>query len=130
FQPSSRCRRTPPAACPANRRPNGCAASAPAPTSGTFLMSARERLDAGLRAPEYEGVNVVRALVGVDHLEVHEVADHAVLVGDAVAAVHVARHARDLERLAARVALHDRGDLRRRLAFVLEPPEAQAALQA
>src|SRR6185369_10381913 len=35
----------------------------------------------------------------------------------------------DLERLAAGVALHDRRDLRRRLALVLEAPEPQATLQ-
>src|SRR5205823_2698849 len=87
-------------------------------------------LDAGLRAAEDEGVDVVRAFVGIDHLEVDDVADDAELVGDAVAAQHVAREARDLQRLAARVALHDRGDLDRRAALVLHAPEAQAALQA
>src|SRR5574338_379465 len=37
--------------------------------------SRRERLDARLRPPEDQGVDVVRALVGVDGLEVHDVAD-------------------------------------------------------
>src|SRR5881396_2119288 len=50
-------------------------------------------LDAGLRAAEDQGVDVVRAFVGVDHLEVDEVADDAELVGDAVAAEHVATDA-------------------------------------
>src|SRR6266480_6990083 len=68
-------------------------------------------LDAGLRAAEDQGVDVVRAFVGIDHLQVDDVADDAELVGDAVAAQHIAREARDLQRLAARVALHDRGDL-------------------
>src|SRR5438552_3475157 len=87
-------------------------------------------LDAGLRAAEDQGVDVVRAFVGIDHLQVDDVADDAELVGDAIAAQHVAREARDLQRLAARVALHDRGDLDRRAALVLHAPEAQAALQA
>ena len=75
-------------------------------------------------------MDVVGALVGVDHLQVHHVADDAELVGDAVAAEHVARHARHVERLAAGVALHDRGDLDRGGALVLHAAEAQAALQA
>src|SRR5690606_41576453 len=65
-----------------------------------------------LGAAQDQGVDVVRALVSVDHLEVDHVPDHAEFVGNAVAPVHVAREARDLERLAAGVALHDRGDLR------------------
>ena len=52
-------------------------------------------------------MDVVRALVGVDHLEVDQVARDAELVADAVAAHHVARHAGDVERLAAGVALED-----------------------
>src|SRR4029077_3359458 len=52
------------------------------------------------------------------------------LVADAVAAEHVAGGTRDVERLAARVALHDRRQVGRRRAFVLHAAEAQAALQA
>src|SRR6266853_2086581 len=48
---------------------------------------------------------------------------------ESVASQHVAREARDLQRLAAGVALHDRGDLGRVGAFVLHAPEAQHALQ-
>jgi len=48
-------------------------------------------------------VDVVRAFVGIDDLEVDDMADDAELVGDAVAAEHIAREARDLQRLAARV---------------------------
>ena len=39
-----------------------------------------EGLDAGLGAAEDEGVDVVGALVGVDGLQVEDVADHVVLV--------------------------------------------------
>src|SRR3989441_5087824 len=98
--------------------------------SAVMTISLVECLNAGDGAPEDQGVDVVRAFVGVDHLEVDDMADHAELVRDAVAAEHVARGARDVERLAAGVALHDRGDLDRGGAFVLHAPEAQAALQA
>ncbi len=54
---------------------------------------------------------------------------HAEFVADAVAAEHVASHAGDIQRLAAAVALHDRGDFHRGGALVLHPAEAQAALQ-
>src|SRR6266849_6270063 len=80
-------------------------------------MSA-ERRDAGLRAAEDEGVDVMRALVSVDRLEVHDVANHVELVGDAVAAMHVARDAGDVERLAAIVALQQRDHLGHRAALV------------
>src|SRR5437773_2635395 len=98
--------------------------------SAVMTISSAERLDSGDRTPEDQGVDVVRAFVGVDHLEVDDMADDAELVRDAVAAEHVARGARDVECLAAGIAFHDRGDLDRRGAFVLHAPEAQAALQA
>ena len=54
--------------------------------------AAREtRPGAGLGAAEDQGMHVVGAFIGVDHLEVHQVPDHAELVDDAVAAEHVAR---------------------------------------
>jgi hypothetical protein len=49
---------------------------------------------------------------------------------DAVAAVHVAGDAGDVERLAAVVALHDRDHLGRHRALVEEAADAQRALQA
>ena len=56
-------------------------------------------------------MDIMRALVGVYNLQVHEVSDHAELVGDAVAPEHVARRARRLQRFAAGVSLQDRGNL-------------------
>jgi hypothetical protein len=50
-------------------------------------------------------MDVVRAFVGIDGLQVHQVADDVELVVDAVAAVHVPRQPRDIECLAAIVAL-------------------------
>jgi imidazoleglycerol phosphate dehydratase HisB len=47
----------------------------------------------------------VGALISVDRLEVHHVTDHVILVGDAIAAMHVAGDARDVERFAAIVPL-------------------------
>jgi len=75
-------------------------------------------------------MHIVRSFVGVDHFQIDQVAGHAVFVADAVAAQHVARHAGDVQRLAATVALHDRGDFSGSGAFVLHPPQAQATLQA
>ncbi len=46
-------------------------------------------------------MHVVRALVGVHHLEVDHVARDAELIRDAIAAQHVAGGAGDVERLAA-----------------------------
>src|SRR6476659_2817417 len=93
-------------------------------TSGVMFRSSAECLDAGDGAAEDQRVDVVRAFVGIDHLEVDDMADHAELVRDAVAAEHVARGAGDVERLAAGIALHDRSDVGGRRAFVLHAPEA------
>ena len=57
-------------------------------------------------------------------------ADDAELVGNTVAAHHVARHAGDIERLAAAVAFHDRGDFHGRRTLILHAAQAQTALQA
>ena len=56
--------------------------------------------------------------------------DHAEFIGDAVAAEHVARHAGDVQRLAAGIALHDRGDFHCRRTVFLHAAQTQAALQA
>ena len=58
-------------------------------------------------------MDIVRALIGVDRLQIHHVADHVKLVMDAVAAVHVAGEAGDIERLAAIIALQHRDRLGR-----------------
>ena len=52
------------------------------------------------------------------------------LFGDAVAAVHVAREPRDIERLAAIVALEHRDRRRRGFAFVDQPRQAERRVQA
>src|SRR5208337_1866037 len=77
-----------------------------------------ECLQAGLRASEDQRVHVMRALVGVDRLQIRQVAHDLILDLDAVAAVHVAGKARDLEGVAAIVALHHRDHLGRRAALV------------
>src|SRR5437868_15384222 len=58
-------------------------------------------------------MDVMRTFVGIHRLEVEHVPDDAILVGNAVAAMHVPRDARYVERLAAIVALHERDCLRR-----------------
>ncbi|MEA3122585.1 MAG: hypothetical protein QOH33_2170 [Paraburkholderia sp.] len=60
-----------------------------------------ERLNARLSAPKDQRVNVMCALVSIDDLEVDEVPGDTELVGDAIAAEHVARETCDIERLAA-----------------------------
>src|SRR4051812_32135603 len=62
--------------------------------------SGREGLNIGLRPPEDERVDIVRALVGIDGFEVEDVADDVEFIVHAVAAMHVAGDARDIQRLA------------------------------
>src|SRR5208283_4479828 len=78
------------------------------------LGSSRERLYAGLCSAQNQRVNIMRALVGIHHLEIHHMANHAELVRYAVAAEHIARRSRDVQGLAAGVALHDGRDFHRR----------------
>ena len=66
-------------------------AAAGAKIGASRKRGSTKRRNTGLRAAENQRVDVVRAFVRVDRLEVHHVADHVEFVGDAVAAVHVAR---------------------------------------
>ena len=75
-------------------------------------------------------MHVMRALVSVHRLQVHHVADDVILIDDAVAAVHVAGHPRDIQRLAAVVALQQADHLRRGVVLVHQPPEPQHRVQA
>src|ERR1700747_2732901 len=86
--------------------------------------------DAGDSSAEDQSVDVMGALISVDGLQVQDMPHHVILDLDAVAAVHVARGAGDVERLAAIVALDDRDHFGRVMPLVLEPPEAQAGVQA
>jgi hypothetical protein len=88
-----------------------------------------ERLQPGLCAAEDQGVDVMGALVGVHRLEVLGVPHHVVFRHDPVAAMHVAGHPRDLQRLAAIVPLHQRDDLGRAGAFVQHPARPERTLQ-
>src|SRR5215471_3575148 len=96
----------------------------------TCRARSEECLDPGLGATEDQRVNVVRAFVGVDGLEIAQHAHHVELVRYAVAAMDVARHARDLERLAAIVALEQRHRRRRGAALLQQPPEPERRVQA
>src|SRR6516162_2774172 len=89
----------------------------------------KERLKSCLCAAEDQGMHIVCALVGVDGLQVGDVAHDVILDLDAVAAVHVACRPRDIERLAAVVALDDGYDLGCRLAIIEQASGAQGTLQ-
>ena len=47
----------------------------------------------------------MRALIGVDHFQVHHVTHNRVVIRDSIAAKHVARAAGDIQCLAAGIAL-------------------------
>ena len=67
--------------------------------------SSIEGLQSRLCATQNEGVNIVCAFVGVDGFQVDHVANDMVFVVNAIAAVHVARHAGHVQGFAATVAL-------------------------
>ena len=62
-----------------------------------FISASVKCRNASLRTPQNQRVNVVRAFVGVDHFQVHQVPGHAIFIADAVAAHHVARQAGNVE---------------------------------
>ncbi len=95
-----------------------------------FSITLTKRLQPGLRASQNQGVNIVGAFVGVDGFQVGHVADDMVFIGDAVGAVHVARHSGDFQGFAAVVALYQRDVFRRAAVFVQQLADAQAGLQA
>ena len=70
------------------------------------------------------------AFVGVDGFQVHHVADDVEFVGNAVAAVHVAGRAGNLQRLAAVVALQEGNGLGRELARIHQAARLQAGGEA
>ena len=64
-------------------------------------LSSEKCLQAGLRPSQDERMYVVRALVCVHGFQIDHVTDHFVFFGNAVAAVHDAGRAGDIECLAA-----------------------------
>lgn len=75
-------------------------------------------------------MNVMRALIGIDRLEVLGVAHDVIFDLDTVAAMHVAGLAGDVQRLAAIVALDDGDHFRRHSVFVHQTADAQRCLKA
>lgn len=66
-----------------------------------LTRAVRKMLNARLCTSEDQGMDIVRALVRIDDFQVHQVLGHAGLVRDPIAAEHVARGARNVERFAA-----------------------------
>ena len=87
-------------------------------------------MQTGLRTAQDERVDIVGAFISVDGFQVHHVADHAIFVRHAIAAMHVARDPGDIESLAAIVALHQRDQFGRCPVFVKQAAETQAPLKA
>src|SRR3546814_20026645 len=91
-------------------------------------QSLEKRLQSGLRPAQDQRVHVVRAFVRVDHLEIDQMAGDAELVGNTVAAQHVARQAGHIPRLAEHIALHDRRVFPVRCTLVLHSSHPPTAL--
>src|SRR6218665_1909925 len=104
--------------------------SSPGRVDALSSPSVRKGGDAGDGASQDQRMHVMRAFVGVDHFQVHQVARQAEFVADAVASHHVARQAGDVQRLAATVALDDGGGLDGGRALVLHAAQAQTGLRA
>src|SRR3546814_13777991 len=75
-------------------------------------------------------MDVVGAFIGVDRLKILGVPHHIVLGRDTVTAQHVPGDARDVQRLAAVVALYERDRLRNKNALVHPAADAKRGLQS
>ena len=92
-------------------------------------MALEKSLQTCLSTPQDQSMDIMRALVGVNSLEVHCVADHMILKRDAVAAVHVTRLSRNIKSFAAVVALHQRDHFWRGLGLVHQAAQPQRAVK-
>src|SRR3546814_14992231 len=86
--------------------------------------------NAGDRTPDNQSMDVVGAFIGVDRLKILGVPHHIVLGRDTVTAQHVPGDARDVQRLAAVVALYERDRLRNKNALVHPAADAKRGLQS
>src|SRR5213593_2567850 len=84
-----------------------------------------EGIEAGDLLPEYQRVDVVRALVGLYRLEVAHVPDYGEFKTDAVCPQDVTRKPRDIQGHSHVVALGERGLSEVQLPGVLEPAQLQ-----
>ena len=96
----------------------------------SVIASAGEGLKAGDGAAKDQRMDVMRALIGVHRFQIHHVAHDVIFLGDAVAAMHVARFAGDVQRLATAVALYQRDVFRRAVARIKKSADPQAGLKA
>src|SRR6516165_11918097 len=77
-------------------------------SAGRGGASSHKCLDTGLGTTQDQGVDVMRPLIGVDGLQIHENAHDVKFLSNAVGAMHVAGGTGNLERLATIVALEQR----------------------
>ena len=75
-------------------------------------------------------MHIMCALIGVYRLQIHDVANDVIFVGDSVAAVHIARHAGDLDRFTAGIALDQRDRFGRQAPLVEQASRPETGLQA
>src|SRR5262245_56887468 len=108
------------------REPPGNSARDGSATRVTACLSRAEGVEPRDVPAHDEGMDVVRALVRVDRLQIHHVPDDRMLVHDAGRAQDVAGQARGIERHLHVVPLGHGDLLGPRLAFVLELAQPQA----
>ena len=75
-------------------------------------------------------MHIMRALISVDRFKVNGVAHDVIFTGNAVAAMHIARLAGNIQSLADIIAFDDGHHFGRKAAFIHQPPDAQAGLIA
>ena len=73
-------------------------------------------------------MHIMRALISVDRFKVNGVSHDVIFTGNTVAAVHIARLAGNIQRLADIIALDDGHHFGREAALIHQPSDAQTGL--
>src|SRR5271156_5806224 len=101
-------------------RPRSYARKSPLKKAGTSKGG-----KSGLGPSQNQGMDSVGAFISIDRLQIHQIAHHVIIAGNAVGAMHVARASRNLKRLAGIVAFDQADGLRRQQVLLHEPARLQ-----
>ena len=82
------------------------------------------------RPTQNQSMHIMCAFIGVDRLQINGMSHDMIFLRDAIAAMHVARGAGNIQRLADIIALHDRHHFWGKPPLIHQPADPQASLIA
>mmetsp|Transcript_21526 Transcript_21526/g.26633 ORF Transcript_21526/g.26633 Transcript_21526/m.26633 type:complete len:250 (-) Transcript_21526:959-1708(-) len=73
-------------------------------------------------------MNIMRALISIDRLQIHAMSNNTVLVANPVPSQHIPRHPTNLQGLPTIIPLHNRHHIRTGIPLLHQPPQPQTTL--